>query len=278
MSTGGSRQSEHSPTGNGDGALDAYLDGLLVGPERLAFESRLSQDPALRAAVESQRRIDGALRSLFVIPTPLPLPTNGKYRQPDSPPPESPPTPGPSATSATAAAAGAEKGKIILAAVLLLLSAAITAWQFFPDGSGGGAQRVRATPEEVYQRQVLGGFTPDVPYLGAQHLSAIYHTHLGRGLSLRAPKGVTPLGVASGCGVGHDAVVLLARVNGREVMVIASTPDCAGPDPGGAAAGPDGGLRRFRRQVGGLVLDELSPLDRPHLLDRFEPTPPPAAP
>src|SRR5688572_650577 len=120
MSTGGPRQSEPSPTGNGDGALDAYLDGLLVGPERHAFESRLAGDPALRAAVESQRQIDGALRSLFVIPSPLPLPTNGKFRQPDSSAPASqtPPAPASPVTSAPAVAGGAaEKGKIILAAV-----------------------------------------------------------------------------------------------------------------------------------------------------------------
>src|SRR3712207_2454426 len=53
---------------NPNDLLDLYLDGMLTGPERAAFERSVAADPTLRAAVEAQSRIDQSLGRAFAPP------------------------------------------------------------------------------------------------------------------------------------------------------------------------------------------------------------------
>src|SRR5262245_33349460 len=45
--------------------LAAYLDGTLSADQRTAFEASVSRDPALKAELDFQRRLDGSLSRLF---------------------------------------------------------------------------------------------------------------------------------------------------------------------------------------------------------------------
>src|SRR4051812_10892577 len=65
--------------------IDHYLDGLMDVGEREAFEARLAQDPLLRAEVDRQGEIDGALTRLFVPPAApaLPLPVARPSAKPE---------------------------------------------------------------------------------------------------------------------------------------------------------------------------------------------------
>src|SRR5687768_1080789 len=109
MSGGGPERSQQPPGGGDDGALDAYEAGVLAGPRRRAFESRLAGDPSLRAAVDEQRRIDGSLRAMFLVPAPPPLAVNGKSSHPD-PTPEAP-QPQPAPAGARVVGRALEAGK-----------------------------------------------------------------------------------------------------------------------------------------------------------------------
>jgi hypothetical protein len=65
--------------------------------------------------------------------------------------------------------------------------------------------------------------------------------------------------------------VLQARVDGQNLLVLA---DKACEDVAPSASGC--GLHRFRREVGGVVFYELTPLDKPLLLNLYQVLPPPS--
>src|SRR5262249_53403833 len=66
-------------------------------------------------------------------------------------------------------------------------------------------------------------------------------------------------------------VVVHARVDGENLLLLA---DHTYRDV--AAGGESCGLHRFRREVNGVVLYELTPLDKPGLLNLYDVLPPPS--
>ena len=79
------------------------------------------------------------------------------------------------------------------------------------------------------------------------------------------PADVTPIGLAYGHSLSERTVYLLARVRGDPVIAfVDDTPNDKATDL--PSSGP---LHLFRRDVGRLTIYELSPLDRPFLLDLF---------
>jgi hypothetical protein len=252
---------------DGGGGVDAYLDGLLSGPERAAFEARLAGDADLRAELDAQRRLDRSLRGLFVVPPPPPLPpgvhVNGHPR------PTSPGAAG--AGGATATAVGsllAGKGPLILALLLSLLGGAGLWWL-----AAGGRFWSRSKPdlsiENAYKQLQTDGFAPETRVTTEAELAKLLverldsRIRLSRVVMRQAPPGVQWLGLAGHCGLPFGGAIVMSKVDGRDVLLM------VGPSYGnGTQTVPSGSkLHLFRRDVGPLVVWEVTPHKQPKLLD-----------
>ncbi len=216
--------------------LEAYVEGSLGAAERAAFERDMLRDPALRAEVETQQRIDDRLRAIFAPPVPAGAP--GAPPRPVAP--------------WTRLALG-------LAAALAL--AAAGAYWAGLLGRGPGDTRADA----LYARLVRTGFEPAWVCGDDAEFVAYTRDTFGQAFTIEPAPGVELLGWTYCSGVlGDGAGVLLATVGGDRAIVIV---DRSGNDrrvPVDAGSG----LRVFRARAGGAVLYEVTPRDSPALLPR----------
>lgn len=251
--------------------LDAYVDGLLGDAERAEFESFMSREPALADAVALQRRIDAEIRAALAPPAPASLPVADAlaatvpFQRPRA---ASLPTP----RSAQQPAQRSVLARIrpwALAAGLAL--AAVGAYVVAQRQAAGDVKYVE--PADLYARLKSTGFTPEFVCTTDAEFAGAVQARLGTPLAL-APEGragVQLVGWAYGNTyegriVGPDTLVLMTRLDGtHDVLVLM---DKAASDRR-LAVPPGSGLSLFRRQVGPIVLYELTPLDKPRLLDVF---------
>ena len=256
----------------GGSTLDAYLDGQLSGAERSAFEARLARDPALAGAREAQRRVDAGLRGLFVIPPFIPLPMSGHPTgtngHPSNGHPVTPATP--AATTGTAGYGWAGIKSAILSTKGLLAGLALLAVLL---GVGGWLAYLQFTAPhqltfaEIYQQQVR--VTPNGSVDGSQ-VETVASQTIGYGIRLKShPANVKLVSMSAAHVLSPHTFVLQARREGQDVVLLA---DRACEDaPAAAAAGC--GMHQFRREIGGVVFYELTPLDEPMLLSVLEVVP-----
>lgn len=148
----------------------------------------------------------------------------------------------------------------------------IIVWQFgwFGWGVGGSVDGELA---RAYGRERGAGFVPQVVETVANELSWQISSKLGRPVTIGGGdagvrwRGFSP---ASGEGVGTPLrLALLAEVDGRDVLLlvdVVGSKQVVGQAVGGEREELGGGLRAFRRRVGGLVLEEVTPLGAARLL------------
>lgn len=255
-----------------DPRIDMYLDGLLSGPELQAFESELAGSPELRRQMDLQERIDGGLRELFVYRAPEAA-TVGRIG------------PGP-AEAAPAPSRGlfmrGGRRWMAIAAVLALL---VGSWAAYINITTPGFDKV-ITLGEVYRDFNSVDFVCEND---AQFAKAI-KDNFGQALLLVAPPGTKLLGwnypgkdpalnAYTGTVISEKTLVLLTEVDGRSVKVVIDRTRAERGRQMGVPA--NAGFNKFRKEVGDLVLYELTSLDRPMLLDGFydpDRSAPPAAP
>lgn len=251
--------------------LDAYLDGLLGEAERAEFESLLSRDPGLADAVALQRRIDAEIRAALAPPETAPAPAADPLAA--TVPFQRPRVATVRGTSPALQPAPrsvlARLRPWALAAGLAL--AAIGAYVVAQRQAAGEVKYVE--PADLYARLKSTGFTPEFVCTTDAEFAGAVQARLGSPLAL-APEGragVQLVGWAYGNTyegriVGPDTLVLMTRLDGtHDVLVLM---DKAASDRR-LAVPPGSGLSLFRRQVGSIVLYELTPLDKARLLDVF---------
>jgi hypothetical protein len=253
-----------------DQPLDLYLDGLLSPRERALFEAELAEDPALRAQVEWQRRVDDALRRAFA-----------------PPPAES--VLGPPAASKLDGRAGralppappgrkyASRSALRIAAAIAL--AAVAVWRLYGWISPRAARDPYAPQawrslETVYRDKLADGFTVDWECKDDAEFQRTFRTRLGQPLLLATlPANIRSLGLGYCNSISERTVFLLARVDGQEVIVFVDRLDQDKPQPSPS----DAKLRLFRREIDKLVAYELTPLPEAQVLDSlFNPKAKPA--
>lgn len=200
----------------------------------------------------------GQLRSLLeTLPTPPGVTINGIGARPVRLPVEG---------SAPARRVLRGPGRARWAAAAALVLAALGAWLIWgvlgrPANPGYGPWR---SFETVYRDAVAGGFRPDWVCRTDREFQDTFWNHYRQRLLLETPPPrIETLGLSYCRSMSPQTVCLLARVQGRDVMVFV---DRIERDPDRTAA-DEAGLHLFRRRIGRLVLYEMTPLEQPFVLD-----------
>ena len=264
--------------------IEAYLDGTLEGQALQDFNARLASDARLQHAIKLQEEIDRALRRRFVIPAHVPLSrqdaaaqaarvsANGVHAG-DLPRLADVHAAATASATPTPALPGAlarygYRRMAIAAVIIVSVTGAILAWYFMQPqfASSGGGGDAHLTFGGYYNRKVETGFKPAWVCKDNKEFAARFHKQLGQETVMRdLPSGMQCAGVDYCHTLTLKSLAVLINYNDSRIVVFA---DRLSKDSGPSAVGPD--LRVFRRELGSLVLYEVSPLQQPQVLDLFE--------
>ena len=165
----------------------------------------------------------------------------------------------------------------VAAAVALLL---FGAWVVHFALNAGGPEPVNRYAqrglEQVYQDDLAAGFEPLWVCETDHEFARTFAQRLGQPLLMaQGPASIQALGLSYANAISGGTTYLLAKVDGESVLVFVDRVD---RDPGQAVT--SGKLHLHRRELGELVLYELSPFDQPRVFDLFyvpdEVPPPPS--
>ena len=246
--------------------LDAYLDGMLSGPELAAFEQDLRNDAALRAAVEQQRRIDHSLRSLMKATCPPAIAAREEIStaQQHAPPLKL------AGSSTPHVQTRMQKRPWLtrLAVAAVLLAGAYGAWSIWSFVAGG--EKLPTSPARTmiayYQDKVDDGFHAYWKCDNDQEFEQFYRKTFKQPLQMRQlPAGHECVGIDYARTFSRDtAAVLVSEPNAKVVVLIDRAGTVRDQTP------PLGcKLHTFTRDIGTLRLVEITPLTEPTALDYF---------
>jgi hypothetical protein len=233
--------------------LEAYLDGALAPAERAAFERLAAADPVLRREVALARRIEISLKDAFSAPAHIPVPAE--------------------AHRSVLARIGFDRVKLWVsaAACVALIGMAVWIWNV---RYGQPAYRPMSVAEVIYDKQVRGGWEPEWVCKDDAEFAKAVTDRLGQGLLVHPQPDLTVVGWAYSAkpgdsyatfAISKDEMILLTKVDGRRVMGLVDRAG-AGPQPRLTASSK---LNLFERQVGDLIIYELTPLEESHILAQF---------
>lgn len=268
--------------------LELYLDGQLSGDRAAQAETRLSEVPAMRAALAQQEQIDSSLKRQFQPPalseafmqkllagseeTAEPL----EAQLPEERSPEEEPL---KVTPRTSDASYQRRMQLLAIAASL---AAVTVWSVSGweqlnrlwQGPRGYA---RLTVGEVYQNAVQRGFEPDWLCEDDQQFAQTFADRQGQGLLLEPlPEGARMAGLAYLDGLTPRSTSLFALVEDQPVLVMVGRTELM-PKPL-LKADEELGITVFTRRLGGLTLVEVTPFDTPRVMNSLTLAEVPAAP
>ena len=231
--------------------LDAYLDGALADDQRDAMAREIQASRELQGEVELQSRIDASLRRAFA-PSQPPAELLSKLRD---------------AASVQQVVIQPRRRWLQIAAVAVAAAIVwgVVGWQFF-GGRGKTPNYDPNTPlETIYATSVDDGFKPRWVCDDPHEFASTFQTRQGQALLLAdMPPGTKMAGLAYFGGLSRYTTAMLARVNGKPVLVFV---DKASADTHPAEPSAKSGLHLFRKELGPLVIYELTPLDHPSVMD-----------
>lgn len=233
--------------------LDLYLDGLLDPQEAAAFEQAMASDPALAAQVELQRRIDASLSRAFAYPE------DADVSVPEA---RAIPLAGSSSRRFSWKRVGAVTAVAASLTIAFILSRPNT---FDPPIR---PVLVKLTACEVYKRLNDNNWVPSFRCKSDEEFVAAVQKRLGSSVLIpMSTLGVTLDGWGyadgyEGSPLSLHAMYLLTHVGDRRVLVMMDTKANESSVPKGTC-----GINLFRREVGSVVLYEVSPLDQPKAIE-----------
>lgn len=245
--------------------MDRYLDGGMSRDERTSFEKRLVFNGDLAEHRQLQREIDSTLDRVFAVPFPMELDVLDNVRL--------------AAEAAVRAESRPRKSDLLWYA-----AAAALIFGVFFGGRGLIWYSVERPIERRYTKMVKlsesqttgtlaaylqeqrDGFKPLWKCDNSFDFAGQVQRQLGQGLTYRAmPKHCEFLGMSHGRAISPWTMYFMAKVYGEDVIVFI---DHVSRDPGQKLNRP--GYNLFKRQVGDLVLYELTPWRRSRLLEEFQ--------
>jgi hypothetical protein len=245
--------------------VEMYLDGLLEGAARDAFEARLAADGTLRAHVQELRAMDAmigaSLRERFA-PAAVALPEAARVG-----------LAGPDESGAGAlvlSAGGATEptrsllqrvGWLRIAAAVVLAGAAVFVFSMRQQYS-----TPLVSPDQAYRSIVSAGFKPYLVCTDEREFIEYTRRTLGVGLRVRPTDGVALIGWnKDGDVLSDETDALLATVDGEQVIVFMDKQSNKRSLPT-----PAPGLNVFQRDLEGLTLVEVTPRSESAIIDQFE--------
>jgi hypothetical protein len=232
--------------------LDAYLDDVVTGPERARMAREISASRELQAEVALQERIDASLqRSLS--PGAIPQDLLAKLRE--------------NAPTARTVPLLRRRRVTWIAATAAALAWGALAWQYLYLSDNSKTSRYDATIPlaTIYHKQVAAGFQPKWVCDDDREFASTFLARQGQGLLLAAmPPGSKMVGLTYCGGLSRYTTTMLARVGDAPIMVFVDRMG-AGPPPQPPAS--QSGLHLFQKELGSLVLYELTPLGEPRVMD-----------
>ncbi|QOJ14646.1 MAG: hypothetical protein HRU75_08335 [Planctomycetia bacterium] len=225
--------------------LDEYFDGRLSPEERAEFEHAAAGDTSIAREREIQARIDAGLRRQFTPPS-----ADALLRRLQSRPRVIPVW---------------RRPALAAAAVLLLVATGTVMFRWLTaDTPLDPLFRYQPRPlAQVYFDERRAGFEPLWECREPAEFRKAFVDHLGSGLAFASvPTGATTWGVSySATSLSRNSVLVLARIDGQDILVVADRVENAAM----SVPVPEG-LHVHRKEVGALVLYEISPLPDAQLL------------
>lgn len=237
-----------------DEMLDAFLDGVLPPDEQARMQARVATDADLKAQVQRQTAVDASLARLFAPPV---APTVQGRPSPRRP------------------AKTWLRPKVAAIAAIILVGIGCGMWALsgylFPSeppytGATYLIHRAPTTIAAEYHALVKGGFKPEWVCRTQGQFAQTFQTNLGEPLLFDdASPAIKMVGLSYANVLSEHTIVFLGTIDGAQALVFVDRLQNDRPQ----TLPDDSGLHLFREQVGGLVLYEVTPLDKPSLLKGF---------
>lgn len=248
--------------------IERHLDQQLQGEEQARFQQMIQDDEQLGAQLALQKRIDSAVQQMFE-PGEAEARVLGRMKASILEASAERTEP---ATARRSAVRRPLRSRLAIAAVLAL--GAVGVWSIYHQVRDMLPTRPRdpyapqpwRSLETVYRDTVKAGFEPDWVCRTDEVFAETLQARFGQPLLLaQSTPDVAAMGWSYCNNISPKTIYLLARVRGEPVIVLI---DRADQDKGQEPPRRKG-LYIFRRQIGQLVLYELTPLSSPGLLDSF---------
>lgn len=247
--------------------LDRYLDGLMTSDESIEFEKLIATNSQLTEEVALQAEVDATLRSAFKV--------TGNASQilnlmvPNAVPMRDV-TPKPARRSLRP-----RQGWLIGAlTVIIIVSISLVGIQWFGARRSQPVAFVPRSMEQIYRDEVSHGFEEYWVCDEESRFAATFFLRHGQALQLaNLPAGVRMKGLSYLAGLSRDTTAMLAVADGKEVLVFIDRKFQDRP----VAVSPEQGneLHRFRKELGNLVLYEITPWSEPKVLPFLRQVEPP---
>ncbi|MFO0860904.1 MAG: hypothetical protein U0570_10135 [Phycisphaerales bacterium] len=235
--------------------LDRYLDGAMSTVEAAAFEQQIARSPEMLAQVRLQREVDGSLRDSFSVPATGGLMTESEQR----------------AFAPKKERRGWSRETKMFASLAALLIIAVSIQAYIWVSSPGSAPE-RPSLAQAYYQLVNHGFRPSeectTPEKFAMWTNQRYQVPLA--LKENRPE-VQLVGWSYSSAISNYTGLLLAKVDGKPVVVALDTIDRQNNwgVPCRRQPKDETGVNFFSAELDGLILYEITPFDRPRIIDNL---------
>jgi hypothetical protein len=239
-----------------DGKFEAYLDGVMAADERAAFEAEIAANPQLADEVALQARIDASLEHLFPSVVTPASHVVAMERHFDS------------AIKNTEPATIKIRWPWLVGITSVAAAAclAFAFWNFEPQSDR--APHFEPIPlAQIYKQTVAEGFEPYYECRDDQRFADTFEQRQGIPVHLaKLPLGSTMKGLSYPGGLSRETTAMLCEADGSPVMVFV---DRDAKDQPAATKNGDPELHVFREARDGLVFYEVTPLDKPTMMQHL---------
>ncbi len=219
-------------------------------PERAETDLAMSSDGQMQRELQLQRQIEESLQRMFVpSAAPADLLARLQLRTPLTQP---------------ATKSRRNWAKLAFAAIAVSLVWGFLIWQFLP--ARRSVVEYKNLPlATIYDQTVASGFQPYWVCKDPHEFASTFFTRQGQGLLLGdMPAGTKMEGLAYTGGISPFTTTMLARTDGQPIMIFV---DRASADIHPVLPKDETKLHLFRKELGPLVLYELTPLDHATVMD-----------